>query len=193
MKDSKAIQLAYKDGGDVKAREVALKRLNHGHEPKRNVKACFTARDEMYEREVDLDGEQSTPADPQDEKPLKEKWASEFVVNLGDPEYDVGKAHVTLDLFCKANDKVKNCETFIDNMDRIRRRHIIETMKDESGILDTDMSETLGNEDEMILDMDHSKFKKKDHIFMGLFSMYGKSYIQKKRKNEPVKAAAIEL
>lgn len=92
---------------------------------------------------------------------------------------------VTLDLFCRANDKVKNCETFIDNLDRIRRRHIVDTIADDSVVLETETGEATGNEDEMVLDVDHSKFKKKDHIFMGLFSMYGKSYIQKKRKNEP--------
>lgn len=55
VKDSKVIKLAHKDGGDVKAREVASKRLNNGHEPKRNVKACFNEYDEMYERQVETD------------------------------------------------------------------------------------------------------------------------------------------
>ena len=33
VKDSKAIQLAHKEGGDVRAREVASKRFNYGREP----------------------------------------------------------------------------------------------------------------------------------------------------------------
>ena len=35
----------------------------------------------------------------------------------------------------------------------------------------------------VMLDIDHKTFKKKDHIFMDFFSMYGKNAIKKKKKS----------
>lgn len=84
-----------------------------------------------------------------------------------------------MDLFT-SKDKIANCETFIENYDRTRRRHIetqLEVVEDTEG--GRCVTETPGatEQEPMIMDLDQGKFKKKDHIFMDFFSMYGKSFI----------------
>ena len=42
----------------------------------------------------------------------------------------------------------------------------------------------VSKEDKVIMDLNPSKFDKKDHIFMDFFSMYGKSFIDTKKGND---------
>ena len=145
----------------------------------------------MVEREIDGD------SDENEQTPR----VSEVTANLGDREFDKGKSKVTTDIFDGGKDKLKNAEAFIENLEKTRRRHItqkktgpvqkseLELLLDaESPRLTEEVLTTQGfpdEDDNVIMDINHRHFKKKDHIFMDFFSMYGKNFIADKRQQEP--------
>lgn len=64
--------------------------MNNGRMPSRQVKLCFNQYDELIEKEIE---ENNGDEEHQlEEKKPKGEFTSEKIVNLGDPEYDVGKA-----------------------------------------------------------------------------------------------------
>ena len=67
----------------------------------------------------------------------------------------------------------------------------IKTIDDESTVLRSSKKKGKVQHDhtkpdeELIMKVDPEKFQKKDHIFMHLFSLYGKNFIDEKRDEKP--------
>ena len=107
-------------------------------------------------------------------------FTSTVTVNLGDKAFDVGKSKVTADLFEPGKDKIENCKTFIENLEKTRRRQLgdgnqkseLEQLLDATHTpMPTDGNESmLTPDEEVLLDVNTKRFSKKDHIFMSFFS-----------------------
>ena len=110
---------------------------------------------------------------------------------MGDKAYDHGKSKVTADLFEPGKDKLQNCETFIENLEKTRKRQLGNQKSELEQLLDATITPvpTDGNDgttpdgEEVILDVNTKRFSKKDHIFMSFFSKYGENFIANKRSN----------
>ena len=161
-------------------KEVARQRRAHGKQANRRVKVAFDENDRMVELKSSDDDSY---------------FASTVTVNLGDKAFDVGKSKVTADLFEPGKDKIENCKTFIENLEKTRRRQLgdgnqkseLEQLLDATHTpMPTDGNESmLTPDEEVLLDVNTKRFSKKDHIFMSFFSKYGENFIQKKKKDQP--------
>ena len=114
LEDSSHVHLAYKAGGEENAKKAAKARRIKAKKESRRVKLCFDDNDCMVEKEIGSDSDEATPR------------VSEVTANLGDRAFDKGKSKVTTDIFDGGKDKLKNAEAFIENLEKTRRRHIVQ-------------------------------------------------------------------
>ena len=111
-------------------------------------------------------------------------------MNLGEEEYDIGKKQITRDIF-QSKDKTQNAEQFIENWQKTKQWHKDNSAKNKQEAIPEEDEEAEFDEkeeskkpetkDDVIMNLDPTKINKKDQIFMDFFSMYGKSFIMKKR------------
>ena len=59
-------------------------------------------------------------------KQKKNRYTSKVLANLGNQEYNHGKAQITFDIF-DGKDKTQNAEVFIENLENTKKRHFLET------------------------------------------------------------------
>lgn len=190
---------------DAKQNAVALQEnTNTTKKPKRRVHLYFDENDEMVEREDDEEEDKEL----KDLKPgkadlnldidilkkklkqvqQKQSFKTKITVNLGNEEYNVGKTKITADIF-DGNNKTQNAEVFIENLNKTKHRHLMIGKSPEK--LDEaesqysndyeDIKKIKEPQENVIMDLDPKNFKKKDHIFMDFFSMYGQNFINDKK------------
>ena len=123
--------------------------------PKRRVNLYFDENDQMVERnedeelarELERQEMKTGKADPnlnidQLKHKLKfiqekQQFKSKITVNLGNEEYNQGKAKITPDIF-DGSSKTQNAEVFIENLQNTKSRHLLRKTKTEKMDLKSD-------------------------------------------------------
>ena len=83
-------------------------------------------REEVDETPDETKGQESLDVDQLKKKlkavQVKRQFKTKITVNLGNEEYNHGKSKITPDIF-DGNDKTKNAQVFIENLNKTKRRH----------------------------------------------------------------------